>query len=184
MKISELLRLDVMVLDLQATTKQAAFEEMIDRLYTAGCISDRAAFMQGILAREAQTTTGLGDGIAMPHAKNSAVKVPTVAFARSTQGVAYDAMDGQPVHLLFMIAVPSDANNTHLEALASLSRYLLQDGFMAKLQAAATPDDVVKLFTIQETVHGHVTVDDDAPFLGPLPLVPLASPIRIWPKKR
>ncbi len=165
MKISELLRPDVMVLDLQATTKQAAFEEMIDRLYAAGCISDRVAFMQGILAREAQTTTGLGDGIAMPHAKNSAVKVPTVAFARSTQGVAYDAMDGQPVHLLFMIAVPADANNTHLEALASLSRYLLQDGFMAKLQAAATPDDVVKLFTTQETVHGHVTVDDDAPFL-------------------
>lgn len=83
MKISDLLVTDVMILDLKATTKQAAFEEMIDRLYDAGRITDKQAFMQGILAREAQTTTGLGDGIAMPHSKNSAVKLPTVVFARS-----------------------------------------------------------------------------------------------------
>lgn len=143
MKISDLLVTDVMILDLKATTKQAALEEMIDRLYDAGRITDKQTFMQGILAREAQTTTGLGDGIAMPHSKNSAVKLPTVVFARSEKGVEYDAMDGQPVHLLFMIAVPADANNTHLEALASLSRFLLQDGFMDELKAAKTPEAVV-----------------------------------------
>lgn len=166
MKISDLLVTDVVILDLKATTKQAAFEEMIDRLYDAGRITDKQAFMQGILAREAQTTTGLGDGIAMPHSKNSAVKLPTVVFARSEKGVEYDAMDGQPVHLLFMIAVPADANNTHLEALASLSRFLLQDGFMDELKAAQTPEAVVELFSEQEVTPEPVTtVAQDAPFL-------------------
>ncbi|MCT3074689.1 PTS fructose transporter subunit IIC [Leuconostoc citreum] len=165
MKISELLVPEVMILDLKAKTKQAAFEEMINRLYEAGRITDKKVFLEGILARESQTTTGLGDGIAMPHAKNSAVKMPTVAFARSTAGVDYQAMDGQPVHLLFMIAVPANANNTHLEALASLSRYLLQDGFMDKLKQATTPDDVVNLFTNQETAPNTAHVEDDAPYL-------------------
>lgn len=165
MKISELLVPEVMILDLKAKTKQAAFEEMINRLYEAGRITDKKVFLEGILARESQTTTGLGDGIAMPHAKNSAVKMPTVAFARSTAGVDYQAMDGQPVHLLFMIAVPANANNTHLEALASLSRYLLQDGFMDKLKQATTPDDVVNLFTTQETAPNTAHVEDDAPYL-------------------
>ncbi|MBA5938910.1 PTS fructose transporter subunit IIABC [Leuconostoc citreum] len=165
MKISELLVPEVMILDLKAKSKQAAFEEMINRLYEAGRITDKKVFLEGILARESQTTTGLGDGIAMPHAKNSAVKMPTVAFARSTAGVDYQAMDGQPVHLLFMIAVPANANNTHLEALASLSRYLLQDGFMDKLKQATTPDDVVNLFTTQETAPNTAHVEDDAPYL-------------------
>ena len=165
MKISELLVPEVMILDLKAKTKQAAFEEMINRLYEAGRITDKKVFLEGILARESQTTTGLGDGIAMPHAKNSAVKMPTVAFARSTAGVDYQAMDGQPVHLLFMIAVPANANNTHLEALASLSRYLLQDGFMDKLKQATTPDDVVNLFTTQETTPNTAHVEDDASYL-------------------
>lgn len=165
MKISELLVPEVMILDLKAKTKQAAFEEMINRLYEAGRITDKKVFLEGILARESQTTTGLGDGIAMPHAKNSAVKMPTVAFARSTAGVDYQAMDGQPVHLLFMIVVPANANNTHLEALASLSRYLLQDGFMDKLKQATTPDDVVNLFTTQETAPNTAHVEDDAPYL-------------------
>ncbi|MCP1276141.1 PTS fructose transporter subunit IIABC [Leuconostoc citreum] len=165
MKISELLVPEVMILDLKAKTKQAAFEEMINRLYEAGRITDKKVFLEGILARESQTTTGLGDGIAMPHAKNSAVKMPTVAFARSTAGVDYQAMDGQPVHLLFMIAVPANANNTHLEALASLSRYLLQDGFMNKLKQATTPDDVVNLFTTQEMAPNTAHVEDDAPYL-------------------
>ena len=139
---------------------------MIDRLYDAGRITDKQAFMQGILARQAQTTTGLGDGIAMPHSKNSAVKLLTVVFARSEKGVEYDAMDGQPVHLLFMIAVPADANNTHLEALASLSRFLLQDGFMDELKAAQTPEAVVALFSEQEVTPEPVTtVAQDAPFL-------------------
>uniref|UniRef100_UPI0035A145A4 PTS sugar transporter subunit IIA n=2 Tax=Weissella soli TaxID=155866 RepID=UPI0035A145A4 len=132
MNIQDLLAPEVMILDLQATTKRAALKEIIASLYNAGKIRDEQEFLEGILAREAQTTTGLGEGIAMPHSKNAAVLTPTIAFARSAKGVDYDALDGQPVELFFMIAVPTDANDTHLQALANLSRYLLQDGFMAK----------------------------------------------------
>ena len=112
---------------------------MIAGLKQANRISSEADFLEGILAREAQTSTGLGDGIGIPHAKNAAVLQPTIVFARSETGVAYDALDGQPVHLLFMIAVPDTASNTHLEALANLSRFLLRDGFTTQLMAAKTP---------------------------------------------
>jgi PTS system fructose-specific IIC component len=169
MKITDLLIPEVMILDLQATEKEAALKEMIDSLYEHDRITDKQQFLDGILAREAQTTTGLGGGIAMPHSKNAAVKVPTIVFARSNKGVDYAAMDDEPVDLLFMIAVPDSANNTHLEALASLSRFLLQDGFTDKLKAAKTPEEVVALFDedqVEEpTMYGAATADKDAPFL-------------------
>ena len=82
MKITDLLIKDAMIMDLKATTKQAAIDEMVEKLYQVGRISDVKTFKDGILAREAQTSTGLGDGIAMPHAKNAAVKEATVLFAK------------------------------------------------------------------------------------------------------
>ncbi len=166
MNIQDLLAPEVMILDLQATTKRAALKEIIASLYNAGKIRDEQEFLEGILAREAQTTTGLGEGIAMPHSKNAAVLTPTIAFARSAKGVDYDALDGQPVELFFMIAVPTDANDTHLQALANLSRYLLQDGFMAKLKTAPTSQAVWDLFAGDEvptTLGSHVAAD--APYL-------------------
>lgn len=166
MNIQDLLAPEVMILDLQATTKRAALKEIIASLYNAGKIRDEQEFLEGILAREAQTTTGLGEGIAMPHSKNAAVLTPTIAFARSAKGVDYDALDGQPVELFFMIAVPTDANDTHLQALANLSRYLLQDGFMDKLKQAQTPKAVWDLFAADEvptTLGSHVAAD--APYL-------------------
>ena len=166
MNIQDLLAPEVMILDLQATTKRAALKEIIASLYNAGKIRDEQEFLEGILAREAQTTTGLGEGIAMPHSKNAAVLTPTIAFARSAKGVDYDALDGQPVELFFMIAVPTDANDTHLQALANLSRYLLQDGFMDKLKQAQTPKAVWDLFAGDEvptTLGSHVAAD--APYL-------------------
>ncbi|WP_373747733.1 PTS fructose transporter subunit IIABC [Weissella soli] len=166
MNIQDLLAPEVMILDLQATTKRAALKEIIASLYNAGKIRDEQEFLEGILAREAQTTTGLGEGIAMPHSKNAAVITPTIAFARSGKGVDYDSLDGQPVELFFMIAVPTDANDTHLQALANLSRYLLQDGFMAKLKTAPTSEAVWDLFAGDEvptTLGSHVAAD--APYL-------------------
>lgn len=166
MNIQDLLAPEVMILDLQATTKRAALKEIIASLYNAGKIRDEQEFLEGILAREAQTTTGLGEGIAMPHSKNAAVITPTIAFARSGKGVDYDSLDGQPVELFFMIAVPTDANDTHLQALANLSRYLLQDGFMAKLKTAPTSQAVWDLFAGDEvptTLGSHVAAD--APYL-------------------
>ena len=116
MKIQDLLRKDVMLLDLQATEKTAAIEEMIKSLVDHGYVTDFETFKEGILAREALTSTGLGDGIAMPHSKNSAVKEATVLFAKSNKGVDYESLDGKPTDLFFMIAAPEGANDTHLAA--------------------------------------------------------------------
>ena len=123
MEIKDLLKTEVMILDLQATSKEAVIDEMVNKLVSEGYVSDFATFKAGIMAREAQTSTGLGDGIAMPHSKNTAVNEPVVLFAKSKTGVDYTALDGQPVNLFFMIAAPDGANDTHLEALALLSEY-------------------------------------------------------------
>ena len=146
MKIQDLLRKDVMLLDLQATEKTAVIEEMIKSLVDHGYVTDFEAFKEGILAREALTSTGLGDGIAMPHSKNSAVKEATVLFAKSNKGVDYESLDGQPTDLFFMIAAPEGANDTHLAALAELSQYLMKDGFADKLRQVTSPDQVIELF--------------------------------------
>ena len=150
MKIQDLLNKKVMLLDLQATTKEAAIDEMINSLVDNGVVTDFDVFKAGIMAREAQTSTGLGDGIAMPHSKNAAVKEATVLFAKSNKGVDYESLDGQPTDLFFMIAAPEGANDTHLVALAELSKYLMQDGFADRLRKVTSPDEVIAAFNTGE----------------------------------
>jgi len=115
-----------------------------------GVVTDFDVFKAGIMAREAQTSTGLGDGIAMPHSKNAAVKEATVLFAKSNKGVDYESLDGQPTDLFFMIAAPEGANDTHLAALAELSKYLMQDGFADRLRKVTSPDEVITAFNTGE----------------------------------
>ncbi|HEP1789225.1 TPA: PTS sugar transporter subunit IIA [Streptococcus suis] len=150
MKIQDVLRKDVMLLDLQATSKEAVINEMIASLVDKGYVTDFDVFKTGIMNREAQTTTGLGDGIAMPHAKNAAVKEATVLFAKSNKGVDYASLDGQPTDLFFMIAAPEGANDTHLAALAELSKYLMKAGFADRLRAATNPEEVIAVFDTAE----------------------------------
>ncbi|HGD4450422.1 TPA: fructose-specific PTS transporter subunit EIIC [Streptococcus agalactiae] len=156
MKIQDLLKKEVMIMDLKATSKEAAIDEMITKLVDTGVVTNFAIFKDGIMKREAQTSTGLGDGIAMPHSKNAAVKEATVLFAKSASGVDYEALDGQLTDLFFMIAAPDGANDTHLAALAELSKYLLKEGFADQLRQAKTPDDIIATFDSnsisQETV--------------------------------
>lgn len=150
MDIKDLLVKNAMIMDLKATDKQGAIDEMVQKMYDAGRISDVEIYKEGILKREALTSTGLGDGIAMPHAKNSAVKEATVLFAKSKNGVDYEALDGQPSYLFFMIAAPEGANDTHLQALASLSKLLIDPDFVAQLKEANTPEEVQNLFDTAE----------------------------------
>ena len=123
---------------------------MINSLVDNGVVTDFDVFKAGIMAREAQTSTGLGDGIAMPHSKNAAVKEATVLFAKSNKGVDYESLDGQPTDLFFMIAAPEGANDTHLAALAELSKYLMQDGFADRLRKVTSPDEVIAAFNTGE----------------------------------
>ena len=150
MKIQDVLNKNVMLFDLQATDKEGVINEMIQSLVVNGVVTDFETFKAGIMNREAQTSTGLGDGIAMPHSKNEAVKEATVLFAKSNKGVDYASLDGQPTDLIFMIAAPEGANDTHLAALAELSKYLMKPGFADKLRQASTPDQVIAAFDAEE----------------------------------
>ncbi|WP_321434117.1 PTS fructose transporter subunit IIABC [Trichococcus flocculiformis] len=151
MKINDILLKELMIMDLQGTTKEGVIDEMIASLSANGIINDVAVYKEGIMKRESQTSTGLGDGIAMPHAKNKAVVKPAVVFAKSAAGVDYASLDGQPAHLFFMIAAPEGANNVHLEVLASLSRLLINPDFTASLKKAQTPEEVQGLFAAAES---------------------------------
>lgn len=152
MKIQDVLNKNVMLFDLQATDKEGVINEMVQSLVDNGVVTDFDTFKTGIMNREAQTSTGLGDGIAMPHSKNEAVKEATVLFAKSNKGVDYASLDGQPTDLFFMIAAPEGANDTHLAALAELSKYLMKPGFADKLRQASTPEQVIAAFDAEEQV--------------------------------
>lgn len=150
MKIQDVLNKNVMLFDLQATDKEGVINEMVQSLVDNGVVTDFDTFKTGIMNREAQTSTGLGEGIAMPHSKNKAVKEATVLFAKSNKGVDYASLDGQPTDLFFMIAAPEGANDTHLAALAELSKYLMKPGFADKLRQASTPEQVIAAFDAEE----------------------------------
>ena len=152
MKIQDVLNKNVMLFDLQATDKEGVINEMVQSLVDNGVVTDFDTFKTGIMNREAQTSTGLGDGIAMPHSKNEAVKEATVLFAKSNKGVDYASLDGQPTDLFFMIAAPEGANDTHLAALAELSKYLMKPGFADKLRQASTPEQVIAAYDAEEQV--------------------------------
>ena len=150
MEIKDLLKKNLMIMDLKAGSKAEAINEMIDKYVSEGIVTDRETYLKGILDREAESTTGIGDEIAMPHAKTDAVKEAAVLFAKSSNGVDFDALDGQPVKLFFMIAAPEGANNAHLQALAKLSSLLIDPDLVGKLKNAQSPDEVLALFEAAE----------------------------------
>lgn len=145
MRITELLTKDTILLSMSGTGKLDAINDLVGQLDKAGKLNNRSAFKDAILKREEQSTTGIGDGIAIPHAKTSAVREPAIAFGKSEAGVDYESLDGQPAHLFFMIAAPEGANNTHLEALSRLSSILMNEEARKKLQNAAAAEEVIAI---------------------------------------
>lgn len=145
MKITDLLTKDTINLSITSKNKSGVIDELIETLNAAGKLSDKTAFREAIMAREEQSTTGVGDGIAIPHAKTSAVKAPAIAFGRSKTGADFDSLDGKPAHLIFMIAAPEGANNTHLEVLSRLSSILLNKEVSQKLMEAETKEEILEI---------------------------------------
>lgn len=150
MKITDLLKQDTMILELESSAKADVIDELVSKLDEAGRLNDKEEFKQAILAREEQSTTGIGEGVAIPHAKTAAVKEPAIAFARSQEGADYESLDGQPTHLFFMIAASEGANQAHLETLSSLSSLLMDTEFRQKLLNAETRDEIVELIDAKE----------------------------------
>ncbi|MFJ7725726.1 fructose-specific PTS transporter subunit EIIC [Neobacillus sp. NPDC097160] len=145
MKITELLTEDTILLNIEGNQKEDTIDQLVDVLFHADKISDSGEFKAAILKREEQSTTGIGDGIAIPHAKTKAVKEAAIVFGKSSAGVNYESLDGKPAHLFFMIAAPDGANNTHLEALARLSGLLMIVEVRYELLMAATKEEIITI---------------------------------------
>lgn len=150
MKITELLKRDTVIMNLTASDKEAVIDELVEKLNGANRLNSKAEFKEAILKRESQSTTGIGEGIAIPHAKTKAVKQPAICFGRSVSGINYESLDGQPAHLFFMIAASEGANNTHLETLSRLSTLLMDEGFRKQLLEAKDEEELLRLFDEKE----------------------------------
>lgn len=150
MKITELLTKHTIKLSLESSKKENVIEEMVMVLDQAGKLNDKEGYKEAVINREKQSSTGIGEGIAIPHAKTASVKEPAIAFGRSKEGVDYESLDGQPSHLVFMIAATEGANNTHLEALSRLSTLLMREEIRKQLLEAATEDDIIDIINMHD----------------------------------
>lgn len=146
MRIKDILSPDSMIMELKAKNKEDAIKEMADLEVATDIVNDEDAFIKSIWARENESTTGIGGGIAMPHARNKSINKARVLFAKSKEGIDYNSLDGQPVHLFFMITAPDGADNTHLQALAKLSGLLIDPDLVEALKNTKTPEEVIDLF--------------------------------------
>ena len=151
MRITDLLRAEGISLHASPADKNQAIDLLVTLQEKAGNLTDPDQYKADILAREAQSTTAIGSGIAVPHAKSAAVKRPGLAAITVPGGVEYDAPDGQPATLLFMIAAPKDGGDTHLEILSRMMVMLMEEDFCRKLLAAKDVEEFLAVVDAQET---------------------------------
>lgn len=149
MRIVDLLSKESIMLNGTPKTKSEAIDMLVDLQVKSGKIADKAEYKKGILAREQMSSTAVGEGIAIPHAKSKAVKAPSLAAMTVPSGVDYEALDEEPSNLLFMIAAPNDGD-VHLEVLSRLMTILMDEDFRAKLIAAKNKDEFLKIIDDME----------------------------------
>ncbi|KUP33161.1 PTS fructose transporter subunit IIABC [Bacillus halotolerans] len=163
MKITELLTKHTIKLNIESKEKENVIDEMVTVLDKAGKLNDRQAYKEAILNRESQSSTGIGEGIAIPHAKTASVINPAIAFGRSKDGVDYESLDGQPAHLVFMIAATEGANNTHLEALSRLSTLLMREEIRKQLLEAESEDAIIDIINQHDKDDDEEEEEETAP---------------------
>ncbi|CAH2760661.1 fructose-specific PTS transporter subunit EIIC [Erysipelothrix amsterdamensis] len=150
--ITQVLKPNLVIFDLNASSKDEVLIEMARKLSQEGIVSDEMSFIETLKEREAISTTGVGDGIAIPHGRSSVVSESVVVFGRSDKGIDFDSMDGKPAHLFFMIATPENSGDDHLEILSSLSGLLMKSEVQGSIRTASTYDELVEAFDFdQET---------------------------------
>ncbi len=150
MKLENLLPQEQICLELTADKKLDAIKEMTDLLASNGKLLDKKTFLDCLIERERLETTGIGDGVALPHGRTDAAKEITMGFARSVKGIDYEALDDKPVHLFFLIAAPRSGSTKVLKLLAKVSRWLHNADFREKLLKAETKAQVIELIKRQE----------------------------------
>lgn len=146
MDIGKLLTPNRISFQLKGRTKEEAIEELIEILYKDGTIKNKEDFKIAVMKREEEFSTGIGHGIGIPHGKSEAVNEASIAFGISQDGIDFDSMDGQPVNLLFLIAVPNKSDDVHLKILSYISRRLMHDDVREKLIKAKTYAQILEAF--------------------------------------
>ncbi|MBY7840875.1 fructose-specific PTS transporter subunit EIIC [Vibrio fluvialis] len=163
--ITKLINEDLIKLDLQATSKEEVFNELVSILYTQGRISDQTQFLADIKERETLGNTGFEDGVAIPHAKSTAVLAPAVVIGVSQSGIDYGAEDGLPSKLFFMIASPDGGDNHHIEVLAELSSKLIEDGFIDAFLSATTSEQALALLLAKQEPQPTASAEESKGFI-------------------
>jgi PTS system nitrogen regulatory IIA component len=151
MRLSDFFRNDDIIPELAATTREQALEELIDKLLTRHADVDQDEVLRLLLERERLGSTGIGAGIAIPHAKLQHMGKPRVIFGRSKTGIAYDALDGRPVHLFFLLVADTDSVDVYLKLLARLSRLLKDRALRGRLLEATDADSLYAIIGEQDS---------------------------------
>ncbi|MGL4953850.1 MAG: fructose PTS transporter subunit IIA, partial [Culicoidibacterales bacterium] len=146
MQLFELFDITLVELELPTTDKQSTMDYMAKKLAEAGRVDNVELYREALADREALSSTGIGESIAIPHAKSIAVKQATIAFGRKMSGIEWESFDGTPAQLVFMIAAPEGANNAHLQALSQLSKVLMQPTAKAALLGASDQATILDVF--------------------------------------
>lgn len=150
MRITDLLSAESIELNGTAKNKTDVLNQMVDLMEKSGNLSEKETYRSAVFAREEEGTTGVGDGIAIPHGKSSAVTAPGLAAMIIKEGVEYDALDGAPVDLIFLIAAPNTKDNVHLEVLSKLSVLLMKEEFTEALKAASSKEEFLQIIETAE----------------------------------
>lgn len=154
MKIVDFLREEAVNIHLKSKEKRGVLEELIDLLVKTGEIENRAEMVAALLDREKLGSTGIGKGVAIPHAKSDAVRKVVAAFGRSPQGVEFESLDGEPAYLFFLIVAPIDSTGPHLKALARLSRFLRDKSFREALKKVESREEAFGLIKKEDGRRG------------------------------
>lgn len=150
MKIRDLLAAESIELNGKVTGKKEALDAMVDLMAKSGKINDVEVYRKGVYAREEESTTGIGEGIAIPHCKSDSVSRPGLAAMVVPEGVDFDSLDGEKVNLIFLIAAPNTKENVHLDVLSKLSVLLMDEDFTANLRNAKTVDEFLHVIDAAE----------------------------------
>lgn len=145
MNLLELITTDCIKAPLAAADKKGVIEELVDTLDTAGKVADPAALKDAVWSREQARTTGIGHGLAIPHGKSDSVRELAMAIGRPAEPIDFGSIDGKPVRLVVLLASPVDRTNDHIQALARISRMIMNEDFRERIYAASTAEEVYEI---------------------------------------
>ncbi len=150
MRLSEILKIENIRVPLQATTKNAAIEELVNLLASNGAITDAKKVLEAVLERESTRTTGIGKGLAVPHGKTTGTPALVMAIGKAGTPIDFQAIDGRPVTVIWLLSSPPDKTVPHIHALANISRMMNVDKFRASLNTANSAEEIMQIIRAQE----------------------------------